>query len=159
MGRLLKLADHTARLLVLGAGPYEAELRRQVARLQLGGRVEIRGIPSSDRAGMAATLAGAALVTLLSEYETHPVALLEALALGRPLLVARNSGMADLAERGLARGVPDDATSDQIADAILGQLADPLRPAPVDLPTWDDCARELLALYRDVTGRAARTRP
>ena len=144
----------SARLLVLGSGPFEPELRELVGRLRLVDRVEIRGLPPSERGAMAATLASAALVMLLSEYETHPVALLEALALGRPVLVAHNSGMAELVERGLARSVADDATSDAIATAILEQLTDPLRPASVALPTWDDCARQLLALYRAVVAGA-----
>ncbi len=147
----------SARLLVLGTGPYEGHLRRLVTRLRLVDRVEIRGIPSSDREGMAATLGRAALVMLLSEYETQPVALLEALSLGRPVLVADTSGMRELAERGLARRIALDSTPEQIADAILAQLAHPLRPDYVSLPTWDDCTSALLGLYRSITaGRERR---
>ena len=41
-----------------------------------------------------------ALVVLFSEYETHPLAVLEALSLGRPALVADTSGLSELARTG-----------------------------------------------------------
>ena len=44
---------------------------------------------------MAEELSQAALVVLLSEYETHPIAVLEAVALGRPALVAATSGLSE----------------------------------------------------------------
>ena len=62
-----------ARLRILGSGPFEAELRAMVTRLELGTCVEIGGIPPADRDEMAATIAGAALVVLLSEYEAVPL--------------------------------------------------------------------------------------
>ena len=41
----------------------------------------------------------------------------------------------------------------QVASAILEQLRRPLTPARIDLPSWDDCATNLLQLYHLVTGR------
>jgi glycosyltransferase involved in cell wall biosynthesis len=145
-----------ARLRITGAGPYADELRALARRLGVAERVEIGPIPPGDRHGMAALLGRAALVTLLSDYETHPIAALEALSLGRPVLVAHSSGMAELAERGLARSVPPDARPAQVAAAILEQLRRPLAPPPLALPTWDDCAAGLLDLYHAVTMRSAR---
>ena len=57
---------------------------------------------------MADEIARSSLVVLMSEYETQPLAVLEAVALGRPVLVADTSGMTELAERGLAVAVPLD---------------------------------------------------
>jgi glycosyltransferase involved in cell wall biosynthesis len=71
-------------------------------------------------------LAGAFLVVLLSEGESHPVAVIEALALGRPVLVADTSGLCELAEAGWARAIPLHSTSCQVAAAILEQLRQPL---------------------------------
>ncbi|MCA1723297.1 MAG: glycosyltransferase, partial [Thermomicrobia bacterium] len=76
-----------ARLQIIGAGPYEKELRRLAARLGVAERTEIRAIPPGERGQMAALLAQADLVTLLSDYEAHPIAVMEALALGRSVLV------------------------------------------------------------------------
>jgi glycosyltransferase involved in cell wall biosynthesis len=140
-----------ARLLILGAGPYEAELRQLARATGVAERVEIRSIPPERREEMAATLAGADIVTLLSEYEAHPIAVLEALALRLSVLVADTSGFRELAEEGLVRAIPLESSAPEIAGAVLRQLNDPLNPGELHLPTWDDCTGQLLDLYRDVT--------
>ena len=95
-----------ARLWIAGSGPDEQHLRDLASRLGIAARVDVRAVPATDRLAMARELAGTSLVTLLSEFETHPIAALEALSLGRPLLVGTGSGVGELADRGLARSVP-----------------------------------------------------
>jgi glycosyltransferase involved in cell wall biosynthesis len=141
------------RLWIAGTGPYEDELRRLARDLGVADRVEIRAIPPGERETLAVELSKAALVLLFSEYETHPIAILEALALGRPVLVADTSGLGELAARGLATAMGLESTPAQIGDAILDQLAHPHRPPPIHLPTWDECADGLLSLYEDVLRR------
>jgi glycogen synthase len=138
------------RLWIAGVGPYREALQAQVAGLGLSEKVEIRAIPPSARQQMAEELAGTSLVVLMSEYETHPITVMEALALGRPVLVADTSGLSELAERGWATAIPLNSTPQIVGDAILDQLRQPLLPPPLQLPTWDDCAAGLLALYRSV---------
>lgn len=138
-------------LRIVGTGTYATTLQHQAEVLGIADRVEIGGIPPTDRQGMAHLLSRAALVTLLSDYETHPIAALEALALGRPVLVTQTSGLAELADQGWARSIPTTSTTSQVANAILNQLRRPLIPPEISLPTWDDCAEGLLQLYQDVT--------
>jgi glycosyltransferase involved in cell wall biosynthesis len=140
------------RLLILGSGPYEADLVRQAERLGVANRVEIRAIPARDRALMAEVLSCASLVLLLSERESHPVAVIEALALGRPALVADTSGLHELAGRGWARAVPLESTSQEVAGAIIDQLHEPQSPPSIQLPTWDECASALLDIYLEIAG-------
>jgi glycosyltransferase involved in cell wall biosynthesis len=127
-------------------------LRKQVAALGLTGRVEITSVRAGDRAAMARLLARASLVTLLSEYEAHPIAVMEALALGRPVLVAYTSGLAELADRGMVGAVPLDSRADEVARAVLEGLDRPVGAMSLRLPTWDECAADLLRLYYTVTG-------
>ncbi len=141
------------RLWIAGAGPYESALRRLALKLGVANCVDIRSIPAADRERMAAELAKVALVVLLSEYETHPLAAAEAIALGRSVLVTDTSGLSELAERGLARAIPLQSTAEQVAAAVLAQLRQPLAPPSIDLPTWDACAADLLALYQTVSQR------
>ena len=135
------------RLWIAGTGPYESTLRRMARRLGVADRVEIRAIPVEERRTMASELSRAALMVLLSEYETHPMALLEALAVGCPALVADTSGLHELAEQGLVRAVPLESTAEEVSAAVLCQLREPLVVPLMALPTWDDCARDLLSLY------------
>jgi glycosyltransferase involved in cell wall biosynthesis len=150
---LLEL-EPRARLWIAGSGPYERRLRRLAKRCGVADRVEIRAVPGEDRDAMAAALAQASLVLLLSEFETHPIGALEARALDRPLLVADTSGLHALAERGDARAVPLDASPREVAAAMLRQLRDPIAAPPPKAFTWDDCASELEALYRTVLEEA-----
>lgn len=140
-----------ARLRIVGTGPYEAGLRQTVERLGLSDHVEIAGIPGRDRIAMATLLARAGVVLLLSEYEAHPVAVLEAASLGRPVIAADTTGLSELIAAGLARGVPLDAAPSVLAATIAEVLDAPSRP-PVPLPRWDDCAAALLGRYDSILG-------
>lgn len=138
-----------ARLRIIGAGLYETELRRMASESVAADRIEIGSIDPVNRQEMANALASASLVVLLSEYEANPVAVMEALALGRRVLVADTSGLSELAPRGLARAIPLDARPEQIAQAIAEQLRT-REPGQLSLPTWDDCAASLMDVYREV---------
>jgi glycosyltransferase involved in cell wall biosynthesis len=143
-----------ARLWIAGSGPYERRLRRLAERCGVADRVDIRAVPGEDREKMAAALSRVSLVVLLSEFETHPIAALEARALGLPLVVADTSGLRALAARGEARAVPLKAPPGEVAAAMLGQLRDPIAASAPQVFTWDDCASELRTLYRTVAEEA-----
>jgi hypothetical protein len=64
--------------------------------------------------------------------------------------VTAGSALAELVEAGLARGVPEDASSDAIADAIREAMATPATASRPNLPSWDTCAAETADLYRSV---------
>jgi len=145
-----------ARLRILGEGPYEAALRSQVEKAGLTNSVEIGGIPATERARMAELLASAALVVLLSDYEAHPVAVMEALSLSLPVLATDTSGFKELAAAGLLRAVPLDATPEIVAQAMSDAIAAPPPTLPVKLPDWNDCAEQLLATYRLVACTSSR---
>jgi glycosyltransferase involved in cell wall biosynthesis len=143
---LERFAD--ARLLLVGRGPYEEELRRLARRLGVADNVDLVYVPPAERGRMAELLAGADVVALMSTYEAHPVALMEAVAMGRPVVVGRGSGLSELAAAGQARAVhrPDDPV--EVARALCRELVDPLRLTGTSLPTWEDCARRTAETYR-----------
>ena len=142
-----------ARVRIVGVGPYESTLQKMASRLGVAERVEIQAVPSGDRGGMAELIARADLVTLLSEYESQGLAVMEALTLGRPVLVAATSALQELAELGLAHAVPLESTPEEVATAVASQLRRPLVPQNVALPTWTACAASLLALYQSIARR------
>ena len=136
------------RLRILGAGPYEGELRALAERIGVADRVTITLVPATDRDAMARELASAGVVSLLSDYESHPVAVMEALAVARPVLVLENSGLTELVRQGLIRGLPDGATTRQIADALDELIDAPVPDHRAQLPTWDGCVGEVVETYR-----------
>ncbi|MDQ3725865.1 MAG: glycosyltransferase [Actinomycetota bacterium] len=144
-----------ARLLIVGKGPYEEELRRQAEELGVADKVEITSVPSDDPGGMAALLGRVSLVVLMSEFESHPLVALEAAAARRRMIVAEAGGLREIAEDGFGRGIPLDATPDQIAQAAVEELARPLPQRSPSLTSWDECAAALVDLYGSVAGRTS----
>jgi glycosyltransferase involved in cell wall biosynthesis len=142
-----------ARVEILGAGPYEPELLALAEELGVADRVTVRFIPPVDRALMGECIARAGVMTLLSDYEAHPVAVMEALTAGRPAVVSRTSGLTELAELGWAVGVDADASAEETARAIERQLDQPLLPDPAALPTWETCAAGVADAYDSIVGR------
>jgi glycosyltransferase involved in cell wall biosynthesis len=138
------------RLHIVGTGPYEGELRRLVATLGLERRVTIGGIPGSNRQEMADLLASAALFVLFSEYEAHPVAVMEALSLRRPVLVSDTSGLRELAGNGLCRAIRCNAGPGELAAAMADELEAHREVPDLALPDWDACAQALSDVYCDV---------
>jgi glycosyltransferase involved in cell wall biosynthesis len=143
-----------ARLWIAGEGPDEARLLRLARRHGVEDRVEIRGVPLARRAEYVASLSRAALAVLLSEFETHPLSVVEAASLGCPVLVADTGGSRELAERGWARAVPLHETPQRTGEAMADLIESPPPPVAVELPTWDECCARLLEVYRDAVASA-----
>jgi glycogen synthase len=138
------------RLWIAGSGRYEPSLRQLVDQLRVRDHVEIRSIPVRERTQMADELARVGVVVCLSEFESHGIAVLEALSLGCRAVVARTPGLIALVDAGLARGVALDSPPADIAQAVLEELDRPPIARPPRLPTWDECAEKLRQLYEDV---------
>lgn len=139
-----------AKLLIVGTGPYEAELRKQAEALGIGENVEFTSTPPDQPTAMAELLQRISLVVLLSDFETHPLVALEAAAAGRRLLVADASGLAELAADGFARAIPLDESAKGVGAAVIEELDKPPQTKRPQLASWDECADELLALYRSL---------
>jgi glycosyltransferase involved in cell wall biosynthesis len=139
-----------AKLLIVGSGPYEEDLRRQAAELSLGDAVEFTSVPGDQPEAMVELLRRVSLVVLLSEFETHPLVALEAAAAGCRLLVADRGGLAELAADGFARSIPLDESPARVGEAVVEELALPPQEKRPPLTSWDECAEELLALYRSL---------
>ncbi|GHO92156.1 N-acetylglucosaminyl-phosphatidylinositol biosynthetic protein Spt14 [Reticulibacter mediterranei] len=143
-------------LLVIGKGPYEATLRELAHSMGVTDRVEFRSVPADDRKEMARLLSQAACVALLSEYEAHPIAVMESLALRRPVLVADTSGLRELAEQGLVRAIPLNSSPEEVAQAVQQQIEEPIVPPErLSLASWDDCVNQLEAVYQRSIAREA----
>jgi glycosyltransferase involved in cell wall biosynthesis len=146
-----------ARLVVVGRGPFERPLRRLAADLGVEQCVTFTSFDHTRRAELGSLLAASDVMALLSDYEAHPVAVMEALALGRKVVVADTSGLAELDRHELVTTVHSCAPAEYVARVIARVAEAPASEAP-NLPTWDDCAGELAALYGDVLARRARGR-
>jgi glycosyltransferase involved in cell wall biosynthesis len=138
-----------ARLVLVGAGPYEQPLRDMARELGVDDRVSVRAFSPEQRPAMGKLIADADLFCLLSEYEGHPMAVLEALGAGTKVLLAESPGLAELGRAGLATTVALDSPPEQVAAAALAVIAAP-QTGPPALPSWTDCAEEYRRLYQEL---------
>jgi len=146
---VLKLKPETT-LSVVGSGPYEDDLRHLADELGVAERVRFTSTPADQPTAMAELLSGISVVVLMSEFETHPLVALEAAAAGCRLLVADASGLGELAREGFARAIPLDESAEEIAHAVVEELALPPQDKRPNLTSWDECADELQSLYRSL---------
>jgi phosphatidylinositol alpha-1,6-mannosyltransferase len=129
------LARHPdARLLLVGSGPAEGDLRRAVARAGLGhsvvltGGVEPAELPVHYAAGdvfaMPCRTRRAGL-----DVEGLGMVFLEAAACGRPVVAGTSGGAPEAVQDGVTGHVVDPRSPDAVADALAGLLADRARAA------------------------------
>jgi glycosyltransferase involved in cell wall biosynthesis len=147
-----------AHLLILGSGPYEADLRELARRLGVSDRVSIGHIAPADRQGMATALAESSVVAALSDYEAHPVAVMEALCVGCPVVGYDTSGIGELVAAGWVHGVPRAAPAAAVAQKLVKAMSSPASVDPAQLPSWDSCADQLAHVYLSSLGVAAEVR-
>ncbi|HEY4331855.1 MAG TPA: glycosyltransferase, partial [Ilumatobacteraceae bacterium] len=110
------LADRgiVARLVAVGQGPGEAEVRRLVAELRLADRVVLTGF----RADATAVMSAADVFVLASRWEGLPVALMEALALGLPVVATAVGGVAEAMDDDIDALLVAPRDPDALADAL-----------------------------------------
>ncbi|HEY6608094.1 MAG TPA: glycosyltransferase [Candidatus Limnocylindria bacterium] len=123
----LVAARHTdARLLVIGGGQSEAELRSRADRPDLVGRVAFTG--SLPRMEALARLSGADLFAFASRTETQGLVLAEAIAAGLPAVAISGPGVGDSIRDGIdGLVVPAEPTEGKVArlaDALSALVAD-----------------------------------
>jgi glycosyltransferase involved in cell wall biosynthesis len=142
-----------AHLRILGSGPYEDELRQLASRLGVADRVTITSIPPTDRAAMGQALTEASVIAALSEYEAHPIAVMEALSVGRPVVGFNVAGVGELVEEGWVRGIDPRQSPAGVARQLVAAMGAPPSVDPAELPTWDMCAAQLGAVYLNLAQR------
>ncbi len=147
-----------AHLLILGSGPYESNLYKLARHLGVSDRVSIKYVAPADRRGMATTLAESSVVAALSDYEAHPVAVMEALCVARPVVGYDIAGLSELSAAGWVRGVPCGAPAAAVARELVKAMSSPSLVDHAQLPSWDSCADQLAHVYLSSLGIAPERR-
>lgn len=150
-----------ARLILVGSGPLEAELRRRAAEGPLAGRVHLTGEVLDVRPHLRAATA----FVLPSWAEGLPNALLEAMAMGLPCVATDIGPIRDAVTGGEEALLVPVRNPQGLAAALAAVLADPSlaarlgRAARKRVEADFSLEREvesLEALYRELTSRRGR---
>jgi glycosyltransferase involved in cell wall biosynthesis len=148
-----------ARWLVVGDGPERTSLETDVRKRGLEGRVRFAGW----RTDVLDIMAAADAVVQPTLHEAFSQAMVEAMALGRPLVISDVSGVEDVVETGRSGLVVAARDSDALAAAVralgdgdlahaIGEGAHARVRALLDIRA---VARRFEELYRKVAGREA----
>jgi len=148
-------------LVIAGEGPALGHVRRRAAALGLDGSVLFVGYLARDGALLDCYRAGD-LFVFASRTETQGLVLLEALALGVPVVSTAVMGTADVLRDAKGAVIAPDEVGG-FADTVAGVLADPARrarlaaAAPADAAGWSApaMARRLATLYHSVAANHA----
>lgn len=139
-------AGATIRVVAVGQGPLEAEVRKRADQLGLGDAFELLGY----RADALDVLAAADLFTLSSKAEGYPVSLMEALALGIPVVATAVGGIPDAIRSGMEGITVPAGRPELLGDALADLAGDAGRRA-----TLGEAARARSALF-DIRRATAR---
>lgn len=151
---LARIGDPQLRLELVGRGSDEAEIVARAHALGLGDRVTCT--PWLEPAALAERIAAASIVVLPSREESFGNAMVEAMAVGAPLVTTRVGSIPELCDDGVhARLVaPDDPAA--LAEAIAALRRDPAvaealgragRDHVARRYSWDATARAFEQVY------------
>lgn len=110
------------RFVVIGDGPLRSALEAQRGRLGLDGHVTFTGVLRD----IPAALAALDVVAFPSLWEGLPVALLEAMAMERPIVATAVGGMAGVLHDGVTGVLVAAGEPDELARGLLRLLRDPV---------------------------------
>ncbi len=110
-----------ARFLVVGDGVERRRLQGQARRLGLQGRVLFTG----NRQDVPQILAASDVLVSASRAEPFGRVLIEAMAMGKPVVATRAGGVPEIVDEGRTGLLVDPASSPQLAQAICRLLQDP----------------------------------
>ncbi len=146
-------------LQLAGDGPMRSEIEAAIARLGVEGRVRLVGALSAEQVREA--IVGARALVLPSFAEGLPVVVMEALALGRPVVTTAIAGIPELVRSGetgwlVPAGAVDAlaAAMREVLEASPRRLAEMGRAGAALVASEHDAAREaqeLARLFRSAT--------
>ena len=112
-----------AELILIGAGEQYDALREYHRQLELGDRVRFLG--GKPRSEVFDGYAQADVYCLPSRYEGFPVATLEAMAVGLPVVLTTVSGNPEAVEDGISGRLVEPEDAQGLAEALIELLEDP----------------------------------
>jgi glycosyltransferase involved in cell wall biosynthesis len=145
----LAAAGHDFELVLAGDGPMRGLIEAAINAHDLADRVRITGWLSND--AVRAEMAAARVVVLPSFAEGLPVVLMEALALGRPVVTTYIAGVPELVRDGVSGWLVSAGDAGALADA----LADALAATPDELADMGAAGAEVVRARHDAGREAA----
>jgi glycosyltransferase involved in cell wall biosynthesis len=157
-------------LVVAGSGPERERLERRAAELGISAQVTFLGL----RTDVADVIAAFNVAVSSSDFEGSPLAIMEFMAAGRPIVATSVGGVPDLIDDGVHGRLVPPRSPERLAAAVAELVRDPARAAEMGARARERregefgvaaMAQRVEGLYRRLLGepraaaRAARLRP
>lgn len=120
---LLKAEFPDLRVLIVGTGQEEAKIRSLIRKHHLGRAVDLLG----HRSDVPDVLAAFDVAVSTSDWEGSPLAVMEYMAAGKPVVATRVGGVPDLVTHGAEGLLVERADVEGLARSIAELLRDPTR--------------------------------
>jgi glycosyltransferase involved in cell wall biosynthesis len=155
------LRGEGCRLTIIGDGPLAGEMRRRAAALALTDRVEVTG--SLPRAQALERLRAVDVLLMPSLWEGMPLAALEAMAMGVPVVASAVGGLNEIIEDGRSGFLVEGRDPGPYAAAVRRLIADPAeraglvaraREVVAERFAWAAAQETYLDLYRAALAQA-----
>ena len=147
---IVAAAGHTFDMVFVGDGPLRPVLEAEVQRRGLAGRVIFAGWQSNEQ--VRGHLRSARALVMPSFAENLPVAMMEALALGRPVLGTYIAGVPELIADGKTGWLVPAGNVEAMAAAIIRALATPVE----ELTRMGQAGAEVVRAAHDASQEAAK---
>ncbi len=153
--RILAERDVPVRVVAVGGGPMEDEVRERRRAMGLEDRLQLLG----QRDDVLRLMAAADVYVLASHQEGMPVTLMEATTMGLPIVATSVGGVPQVVTDGVEGLVVPPADPERLADALEQVTADPglrdrLGKAAREKSAMFDvtgASREIEGIYREIT--------
>ncbi len=146
--RAFAMVETNCKLVLIGSGRQENNLKQLTAELGLEDRVLFTGMdPNPYR-----WIARAKVFVLSSDFEGFPNVLLEAVACCTPVISTRCEGAADILTGELAQGLVDIGDIDGMARTIEHYLSNPIKPTANDAERFSisNCAASYIEAAQNI---------
>ena len=157
------LAQRTWRWVIVGAGPFQAELERTIDATGIRAHVILAGrAPDAD---LHAWYEAASVFVHPTRYEGSSLVTLEAMAHRRAVIATRAGGLPDKVHPGVNGWLVDPGDADALARAIseaaqqqapLAAMGDQGRAIVARDFSWSQLMQRQLALYEELVSRSGR---
>ena len=137
------------KLIIVGKGPYESQLKKLISKLDLTEDVFIyQDVPKNRLLDLYVQCE---VFVLLSNYESQAIAVWEAFALQKPTITSTEAVLGEYVKEGFSIGVNLPPKPEELAITIQNVLKNTHKYSPkkFEILSWNEVAKKTISVYNE----------